>query len=64
MPALEAGEELRAAATDQERMRAKAAMDKLRRMFVRSSPTESEASLLRGSLEALMKTYNSNDKRK
>jgi len=64
VPALEAGEELRAAATDQERMRAKAAMDKLRRMFVRSSPTESEASLLRGSLEALMKTYNSNDKRK
>ena len=56
VPALEPAEELRAAATDQERMRAKAAMDKLRRMFVRSSPTESEASLLRGSLEALMKT--------
>ena len=47
-------EQLRAAASEQERMRAKATMDKLRTLFVRSSPTESEASLLRGSLEALM----------
>ena len=51
-------EELRAAATEQERIRAKATMDKLRRLLARSSPTEGEASLLRGSLEALMKTYN------
>ena len=46
---------LRAASTEQERVRAKATMDKLRRVIVRSSPTEGEAKLLRGSLEALMK---------
>jgi tRNA C32,U32 (ribose-2'-O)-methylase TrmJ len=39
-------------------------MDKLRRMFVRSSLTESEASLLRGSLEALMKNYGKNNNNK
>ena len=61
VPAPEPAEELRAAASDQERARAKAAMDKLRRMFVRSSPTEAEASLLRGSLEALMKNYDKNN---
>ena len=54
MPAPEPAEQLRAAASEQERMRAKATMDKLRTLFVRSSPTESETSLLRGSLEALM----------
>lgn len=64
VPAPEPAEELRAAASDQERARAKAAMDKLRRMFVRSSPTESEASLLRGSLEALMKNYDKNNNNK
>ena len=57
-PAAEPAEELRAAATEQERIRAKATMDKLLRLLARSSPTEGEASLLRGSLEALMKTYN------
>ncbi len=54
VPAPEPAEQLRAAASEQERMRAKATMDKLRTLFVRSAPTESEASLLRGSLEALM----------
>ena len=54
VPAPEPAEQLRAAASEQERMRAKATMDKLRTLFVRSSPTESETSLLRGSLEALM----------
>ena len=58
VPAPESADELREQATEQERIRAKATMDKLRRVVVRSTPTEAEASLLRGALEALMKTYS------
>lgn len=42
------------AATEQERVRARATMDKLRRVIVRSAPTQAEMGLLRGALQALL----------
>jgi len=43
----------------QERSRATAAMNKLRRLVLRGEPTKSEASLLRGSLQSLAGQYGS-----
>ena len=42
------------AGAEQERTRARAAMDKLRRLVLRSEPSKGEASLMRGSLQSLV----------
>lgn len=53
------------AATEQERIRARATMDKLRRVIVRSAPTQAEMGLLRGALQALLpREHSSRSSRK